>query len=309
MASKTSNIDLDSYCRQEIPRHEPAVDSPFLTGAISGAWIAFCVCLSLNYGPGQYASMSAGRSWSFNDDASTLLFWTVVLGGLYGAATLSLLSVTAGRLRVTMDAARLGFVTGGIAGAVFGASLVVGRELASSSTGFRLNWNLYSAEITVSALAFAAIGALLSSIVFAIWRRPRRPLDGPANLSFVHDGDRLIAAPRFDRIARFGDRSKQRFQFGLKQMLMLTAFIAAWISIPLFLYKQLLAIPLLKTRELEFTVFLIAVSLFLLPYGLWVVLRGPPAFSRLATAIAAWRELRRRAPESNFSASAGSNAE
>jgi len=65
----------------------------------------------------------------------------------------------------------------------------------------------------------------------------------------------------------------------------LTALIAVWIGCPLYVYRQLMAIPVLKLRELKLVVVLVAVSLFVLTYGLWVVLRGPDVFSRLASAI------------------------
>jgi hypothetical protein len=143
-------------------------------------------------------------------------------------------------------------------------------------------------------LAFAAFGAVLSSVAFALWCRPRQLAGYTADLIFVDDRNQVIQAPRFDRIASVRDGNKIRFQFGVKRMMALTALIAVWIGFPLFVYRQLMAIPELELRELELVVILVPVLLFVLPYGLWVVLRGPVVFSRLASAIRACQNLRWR---------------
>jgi hypothetical protein len=299
-SSETTNIDLEAYCTREIRRHEPPLDSPFLSGATTGALITFCIQLLLQYVPILYSSVSAGGAWSFDNGSLQLLFWTVVLGGLFGGVTHWLLSVTVGRLRVTFDAARLGFCAGGIAGAVFGASIVISRELSSSSTAIRMNWNIYSTEVTAYSLAFAAFGAVLSSVAFALWCRPRRLAGHTPDLTFVDDENHVIKAPQFDRLARVRDGNKIRLQFGVKRLMTLTALIAVLIGFPLFVYRQLMTIPALQLQGLAFAVTLVAVSLCVFPYGLWVVLRGPNVFARLASAIRAWQNLRRRKSNSEL---------
>lgn len=102
-SSETSNIDLESYCTHEIRRQEPPLDSPFLSGFIAGALVTFGNYLLLKYVPNMYSSVSVGGTWSFDNLSSKLFFLTVVLGGLFGGVTLWLLSVTVGRLRVTID--------------------------------------------------------------------------------------------------------------------------------------------------------------------------------------------------------------
>ncbi len=283
-------IDLDAYCRHEIRRHQPPVDSPFLSGAIAGALIAFCIYALLKYVPAMCSF--AGGMLGFLDSSWHLLFWMAVLGGSFGAVTLWLLSVTVSRLQVTLDAARSGFYAGGIAGAVFGAAIVIGRELSSSSTGILLNWNLYSTEITISSMAFAAIGAAMSSAAFALWCRPKKLAEPTPELIFVDDENRGIKAPRFDLLRRDHDRNKIRIQFGVKRLMALTALCGALIGFPSFIYRQLILLPKIEPYELAFVVILVAIPFFALPYGLWVVLRGPNVFKRLVSAIRAWKDLR-----------------
>lgn len=298
---ESANVDLDVYCANEIRRHEPPMDSPLRSGAIAGALIAFFIYLLLHYVPDRYSSGPVGGARGFYSLSSQLFFWTVALGGFFGAMTLWLLSATVARLRVTFDAARCGLYAGGIAGAVLGAAIVIGRELLSDSTGIRLNWNLYSTEVTSSSLAFAAIGAVLLSAASAIASRPRPLAVRTPALTFVNEENQVVKAPSFDRLARVPDGNRIRIQYGVKRLMALTALIAVMIGCPLFFYRQLMATPRLERWEVTFVFSLLASSLFVLPYGLWVIFRGPDVSTRLASSIRAWRDLRRRNSNSDVS--------
>ena len=298
-SAEPASVELEEYCVRELRRHEPPVDSPIVSGGIAGALLSFSIFLTLQYLPRLYSAVSAGGSWSIDNGITKLFFWSVFLGDLYGAMTLWELSATVVRLRVTFDAALRGFYVGGTLGACFGVAFVVGRELAADSTGVLLNWWLYADEATASALGFAAFGAALFAASFALWSRPARPSEGSPDAVFDEAESRLVQPPRFDRLAACRE-GKPRLQFGVRSLMALTTLIALLIGVPSYVHRELMTIPGLEPLGLAMTVSLVSLSLFVLPYGLYVVLRGPIAFGRLLSAIQEWRDFRQRKSGSEF---------
>ncbi|QDT03936.1 hypothetical protein K227x_23220 [Rubripirellula lacrimiformis] len=295
MSQEARSIGLEAYVHAKVRCHERPIDSPLISGARAGGFLYFIASLLFYYLANVYSSLQIGGYYL--KEPTKVLFWITIGGAFFGAAVFWILSITVARLRVTFDGARVGFLVGFFVGAGLGAALSISTSLAANPWQIEAVLTLQAGEFNGAAIRAGSMFAVVGAFVGAIRSRPIALPNDTQVPRFLDRNQRartfVFPNSQWERSTQLVDR--ERFQFGLGRILVLTAVIALAIAIPRMMYVRLMSIPVVAHYAgAEVLIpFFVSVLIFVTPYVVWVTFRGPQAFTSLATALGRWIHFRK----------------
>jgi hypothetical protein len=283
--------DIPEHLASVLEMHECRDDGAFGAGAMYGALTYGAASTVFTFLPAVWLNWQLQGSWKLLiQPAVVVTVWTVV-GTVFGAVALKVLSAVLAPSWTVFQRAVRGMLIGFAIGAVLGAACIFFRHVAMGHLSVDTVWLDRSGQVTGSSISVGSLFAVFGSWAGAILTGPlqtkRQPVVSSGSARCSKRGAQCDGTP-----SATADMARDRFQFSISRMLFLTAAIAVIVAIPVHILARLREISQLASYMIAFEIMMVLFGILALPFLAWVTLRGPKVYARLTETLTRCRNLK-----------------